>query len=165
MSRPIDTEKSPASERERIRRWHLAHRDNLREANRRYYAKHPEKSREKNRRKRATPEGRLEDLCRSRILKFTKGIDRSEHTRELIGCSWGFLRNHLEASFELGWTWENHGDVWHVDHVVPLSWFRGLLSDPEWQRVAFHWSNLQPLSAEENMKKGNRRCELIKGAA
>lgn len=43
---------------------------------------------------------------------------------------------------------------WHIDHVVPLSSFD--LSDPEQFRRAVHFSNLQPLWQDENVRKGGR---------
>lgn len=38
--------------------------------------------------------------------------------------------------------------------MIPLSSFD--LSDPEQLRRAWHWSNLQMLSKEDNLRKGNK---------
>jgi hypothetical protein len=51
-------------------------------------------------------------------------------------------------------TWENYGPVWHVDHIRPCVSFDFL--DPAQQRACFHYTNLQPLFALENLKKGGR---------
>jgi hypothetical protein len=51
-------------------------------------------------------------------------------------------------------TWDNYGPVWHVDHIHPCVSFN--LIDPEQQKACFHFSNLQPLFREENMKKGRK---------
>jgi hypothetical protein len=61
------------------------------------------------------------------------------------------LRAHLEAQFVPGMTWANHG-AWHVDHIRPCASFN--LEDPAEQRVCFHFSNLQPLWAQDNLAKG-----------
>jgi hypothetical protein len=50
-------------------------------------------------------------------------------------------------------SWENYGK-WHIDHIKPLSLFD--LEDPEQLKQACHYTNLQPLWAEENIRKGNR---------
>lgn len=48
---------------------------------------------------------------------------------------------------------ENYGTTWHVDHVRPLASF-DLLHEEE-QRIAFHYSNCQPLDVAENLAKGS----------
>ena len=50
-------------------------------------------------------------------------------------------------------SWDNRNQ-WHVDHIKPLCAFD--LTDPEEQAAAFHYSNLQPLWALDNMRKGGR---------
>jgi len=91
--------------------------------------------------------------CRTRIYKAVKGINRSERTIELIGCSIEKLMEHLESQFKPGMTWENYGK-WHIDHIRPCASFD--LSDPEQQKDCFNWKNLQPLWAEENFTKHAR---------
>ena len=63
------------------------------------------------------------------------------------------LRNYLEKQFKEGMTWENYGQ-WHIDHIIPLSSFN--LLDEKEVKKAIHYSNLQPLWAIDNLKKGNR---------
>lgn len=72
-----------------------------------------------------------------------------------LGCTVSEARAYLESLFHLGMTWDNHGvDGWHIDHVRPLASFDR--SDPDWQREAFHYTNLQPLWAADNIAKGAR---------
>lgn len=71
---------------------------------------------------------------------------------ELIGCELSTLKEHLESQFKPGMSWENYGD-WHVDHIRPCSSFD--LTKNEEQQKCFHYSNLQPLWAHENLKKSN----------
>jgi hypothetical protein len=95
---------------------------------------------------------RLRHALRSRIgLVLRQRRPREESVIELIGCSINDLRLHPERLFKPGMTWENHGQ-WHIDHVVPCAHFD--LTDPGARKQCFHFSNLQPLWAAENIRKG-----------
>ena len=87
---------------------------------------------------------------RSRIWMALKGIAKSAHTLELLGCSILQLIKHLEKQFKKGMTWANYGK-WHVDHIKPLSSFD--LTKLKQQRLACNYKNLQPLWAAENLRK------------
>lgn len=69
-----------------------------------------------------------------------------------LGCTPKFLRQYLESKFQLGMTWNNYGE-WHIDHIKPLASFN--LQDKEQRKLANHYTNLQPLWAADNMKKGD----------
>jgi hypothetical protein len=62
------------------------------------------------------------------------------------------LMKHLEFKFKPGMTWSNYGK-WHIDHKKADCWFNyKSVEDEEFQKC---WAldNLQPLWAEENLKK------------
>lgn len=92
-------------------------------------------------------------LCnlRCRIYGVLNGLNKSDNTINLLGCSIEFLWNYLENKFQPGMTRENYGQVWHVDHIKPCSIFD--LTYPREQRKCFNWKNLQPLFAQENLQK------------
>lgn len=89
-----------------------------------------------------------------RARKVLKGEQKSAHMMDLIGCSLETLRVHLEYRFTPEMNWDNYGTYWHVDHIIPCASFD--LTKEEDQRRCFHVSNLQPLEAKENMRKGAR---------
>lgn len=95
---------------------------------------------------------RLKETLRGRIWSALAGQAKSARTQELLGCPVIWLQVHLESQFRPGMSWENYGPVWHVDHIRPCASFD--LSDPEQQKICFHWTNLQPLFAKENLSKG-----------
>ena len=66
---------------------------------------------------------------------------------------------HIESKFTNGMQWNNYGTYWHVDHIVPVSHFD--LSDLYHAKMVNHWTNLQPLEAEKNLKKSNRIHDSI----
>lgn len=102
--------------------------------------------------RRSNPKIRMIQVLRSRVRHALGRNRRSAKTIELVGCPIEFLISYIESKFTPKMTWENHGVYWHIDHRRPISSFD--LSDPEQQKKCFHWSNLQPLEAKENMSKG-----------
>ena len=95
---------------------------------------------------------RIEKNLRKRLWDAIKGNNKSASTIKLLGCAVEYLKNHLESQFTEGMNWDNYGK-WHIDHIIPCASFD--FTDPFQQRECFHFSNLQPLWAEDNLKKGS----------
>ena len=91
---------------------------------------------------------------RTRLNKAIRlGSKRGSAVRDL-GCSIEELLEHLESQFyDERMSWDTWGPEWHIDHIYPLA-----AADIE-DRVQFlavnNWRNLQPLTVEENLSKGN----------
>ena len=104
-----------------------------------------------------SPQARAALNLRTRIRQALSAAKatKSARTLELLGASISEVRAHLEAQFELGMTWDNWSTYgWHVDHIKPCASFD--LTDPEQQKACFHYSNLQPLWAKDNLSKNDR---------
>jgi len=92
---------------------------------------------------------------RRRINKAIVNGIKSDHTLKLLGTDIENLKQHLENQFLPGMTWDNYGLYgWHIDHIIPCIKFD--LSKPEEQIKCFHYSNLQPLWAKDNIIKGGK---------
>lgn len=85
------------------------------------------------------------------IFRKTKKQKKHGEALRLLGCTVGEFKAHLESKFAKGMSWENRGK-WHLDHVKPLSSFNLMVLED--RQKAFHWSNYQPLWAEDNLSKG-----------
>ena len=99
----------------------------------------------------------LQNVLRNRIIIAlkTNGLKKNKRTIEMIGCSVEELKSYIESKFVNGMTWENRGyRGWHIDHIKPLSLFE--LRDEEQQKLAFHYTNLQPLWMRDNFSKKNK---------
>jgi len=94
---------------------------------------------------------KLTHYLRTRIVRALKGNPKLSTTMKLVGCSIQTLKQHLESKFKPGMSWSNYGS-WHIDHIRPCASFD--LSKPEEQYKCFHYTNLQPLWAKENLEKG-----------
>jgi hypothetical protein len=101
-------------------------------------------------------------VVRSRIRDVIRG--KNARTAELLGCSLDFFVKHIESKFESWMSWDNYGlysydgPTWQIDHVRPLSSFD--LTTPEQVQLACHYTNIQPLLAKDNIKKGDKYGQL-----
>lgn len=98
---------------------------------------------------------RLKNLLSRSLRQSLKlqGFSKKALTLSYLGCDIKQLKTHLESQFKKGMTWDNHKrDGWHVDHIRPVASFD--LSKEEEILKCYHYTNLQPLWAEENLKKG-----------
>ena len=106
-------------------------------------------------RKKIDPAFKLSKTLRSRLGSAIRNQSAKKRntTFNLTSCSMNFLKGYLEGKFTEGMTWENHGK-WHIDHIVPCCSFN--LEDAEEQKKCFHYTNLQPLWARDNLVKGGK---------
>lgn len=100
------------------------------------------------------PQARIVSALRTRLRGALHGSEKAGPTLELLGCPPVWLEAWLESLFRPGMTLANHGSVWHIDHIKPCAKFD--LTDPEQQKICFHWTNLQPLFVRENLSKGDK---------
>ena len=122
-----------------------------------------ERSKARNRR----IEHRIKTKLRSRFNDAIKNNQKVGSAVRDLGCSIAKLKIYLQLKFIRNsrgkheyMTWQNHGLYgWHIDHIKPLSSFD--LSDPIQIKQACHYTNLQPLWAEDNLKKGNKTNSLL----
>ena len=92
----------------------------------------------------------------------SQGAYKADKTKSLIGCTVKELKDFLEKQFDKDMTWSNYGFYgWHIDHIIPCSKFD--LTKEEEQRECFHYRNLQPLWARDNLMKSNKvlKSEVI----
>jgi len=97
------------------------------------------------------PQRRISRNLRRRIGKAMLGKTRGVSAVRDLGMSICEFKNYITSMFTEGMTWDNYGK-WHLDHIKPLVGFD--LTDQNQAKEACHYSNIQPLWAEENQKKG-----------
>lgn len=105
-------------------------------------------------RKKHDPTFKLIKNVRRRLKRFLdiNYTTKRSQTISLLGCSPQFLKEYIEKQFSDGMTWELVGQYIHIDHIIPLS---SAKTEEELYKLC-HYSNLQPLWAEENLKKSNK---------
>ena len=105
-----------------------------------------------------SPELRISENLRGALKRVFKRNNINKTPKlylDLLGCSLVDFKQHLESKFKDGMNWDNKGLYgWHIDHIIPLCSFD--LTDKKQIKQAFHYTNLQPLWAKENLSKGKK---------
>jgi hypothetical protein len=96
---------------------------------------------------------RLAGNIRSRVNFVLKNHTKPDSAIKCLGCSIEELILYIEQRFVSDMTWDNYGK-WHIDHIIPLSSFD--LTDKIQFAAACNYKNLQPLWAEDNLRKSNK---------
>jgi hypothetical protein len=105
------------------------------------------------RKRKEDPSYKLIVILRRRYYNLiTSNPLKKSSVLSLLGCSIEEFRKHIESQFQEGMTWENYGSYWHLDHIIPCSYFDQ--TDLEQQKICWNYQNLQPLKAKDNLKKG-----------
>lgn len=103
------------------------------------------------------PAFKLINRCRIRLYHAVKGYRDEQSLTELLGCSAERFRLYIESLWGPGMTWKNYGlKGWHLDHKIPCCKFD--FSDPEQVKKCFHFTNLQPLWAKDNLAKSRKEA-------
>lgn len=136
--------------------------DQMKEYFRKYYLKHRDillaraiayGSTYKKHRKSIDPAYKLASLLRTRLYAILKRKSKNGSAVQLLGCTTEEASQYIEKQFLPGMTWDNWSrDGWHIDHIKPLSAFD--LTDVQQLANACHYTNLRPMWATDNIKKG-----------
>lgn len=103
---------------------------------------------------RTDPNYKLAHILRNRFRKTLKrSVDSNNKAVDLLGCTLPEFKIYIEKQFKKGMSWDNYGK-WHVDHVLPISKFDFTVIDQ--QKQCWHFTNLQPLWAKDNISKHNK---------
>lgn len=148
--------------------WRKQNPDMVRAQKRATYARHSSKIIEKCKQYRSTEAGRrarkteaanaankhpwlksMRAMLRDSIRRG--GTSKTGRTEDKLGYSYDKFSKRIEMNFQAGMSWENYGE-WHIDHTKPVARFieQGI-TDP---KLINCLSNLRPMWASENIKKG-----------
>jgi 5-methylcytosine-specific restriction endonuclease McrA len=94
----------------------------------------------------------LKHLLRCRINKIIK-YKRNKSSIDVLGCDIEYFISYIEKKFDENMSWNNYGyHGWHIDHIIPIS---SAKNEEDLLKLS-HYTNLQPLWKEENLKKSNK---------
>lgn len=93
----------------------------------------------------------VRSLITSSFKRGTNQFRKNAKTETILGCTIQEFIKHIQSKFTEGMTLNNHGE-WHLDHIYPVS-----LATTEEQIIKLnHYTNFQPLWAEDNLSKGSK---------
>ena len=90
----------------------------------------------------------------TRLIKnLLDGKDRDFSAVRDLGCTKEVFLAHIESQFQTGMTWGNRGlRGWHYDHIISICEIDP--TDKEAVLKVLHYTNLRPLWAVDNIRKG-----------
>ncbi len=127
-------------------------------------ARQEQKTRYQRKFKNEHPEYSIHESIGGGIWASIKEDKGGRSWEEILPYNFEELKEHLRKQFKPGMSLDNHGE-WHIDHIKPRSSFDvDSIDDPELQEC---WAldNLQPLWAEENLRKSDKdpdECEFAR---
>ena len=141
------------------KKWREEHPERVKARDRAYNKEwrkeHPERVATLAKKWKENPKNALSQRIGSRMWHSLKGKKGKRHWETLVGYMLKDLMTHLEKLFKPGMTFENYGK-WHIDHKIPISAFSFTKPEDSDFKKCWALSNLQPLWAEENLKKGSK---------
>lgn len=141
--------------KEKSKKWLDDNSDRMKELQSDWYQNNKEKVNEKFRdRYKNDHLFKIKHNCKTRIQQSYReyvGSSKSRATTKYLKCNINFLVKWFEYNFTKKMTLENHGDYWHMDHVIPIGTFD--LSNEDDINSCYIWCNLSPLKGKDNMAK------------
>lgn len=174
---------NPEKSKERVRRWNERNpekaKEKSRERSRRWYSRNSEKAISLARKWQSRNADKIRDYQRKRNnlrratdpmfamkcdlrVRVKSAFERKKWVRpsgieRILGTTISDAKAYIEAQFKPGMTWENRGK-WHIDHVIPLA----SAKTQEELVILCHYTNLQPLWAADNIRKGAKMPHELK---
>lgn len=145
---------NPQAFKERKARYVASHSEQVKEAQHKYKIENRQKCTDYERNKRHNdPKYRFRCNIRNLVRLYTKGkgYKGDKTVYEILGCDFDSFLEYIQALFKDGMTLENYGE-WNIDHITPIS---SAKTDDDLEKLN-HYTNLQPMWASENYKKGKK---------
>jgi hypothetical protein len=94
---------------------------------------------------------KITQTLRNRFYMVLKKGIKTSSILDIIDCSVKEFQIYLEKQFTPEMNWENHGDIWEIDHIIGCVNFN--MECIEEQKKCFHYTNMQPLFKTSDIAK------------
>lgn len=100
---------------------------------------------------------RLGTIMSKGIYKSLKENKAEQHWETLVSYSLEDIKKHLEAQFDENMSWENMGEYWEIDHIIPINQFsdktKQITAESREFKICWSLMNLRPLNWLENRRR------------
>lgn len=118
--------------------------------------KHRKSAKYKETKKKRYAKNKISNCLSGSIRHSLRGNKNGHHWEDIVGWTLQQFKNRFNQLLKPGMTWENHGTVWEIDHIIPLSVHNITSIDCADFKRAWQLSNLQPLFKRDNRSKRNK---------
>ena len=125
------------------KKWKRSNHGKVKKYKENFKIRHPRYHNQYQKQKYQEIEHKIKSNIRSRIYNALRDEPKNSSTIELLGCSIISYKQYIESMFVEGMSWDNHGDVWEIDHIKPCTLF-DLTKEPD-QLECFNYINTRPL--------------------
>ena len=105
---------------------------------------------------------RLNNAISSAIYRALKGRKLERHWEDLVNYNIQDLKEHLESQFDENMTWDNMGNYWEIDHIIPQNLFSYESEQDEQFKICWSLANLRPLEKIANRSRPKDGSDISK---
>lgn len=138
------------------RQYREEHGEEVRARQRAWYALNKEKVAQLNK----LPFIRLNKTVSTGIYNSLRSAKAGCHWEDLVPYNLQQLKEHLEKQFDENMTWDNMGEYWEIDHIVPKNLFNFQSSNDRDFQICWSLMNLRPLNWIENRERPKNGSDI-----
>lgn len=129
-----------------------------------YDREHKEKISERQRRYRLekikNPAFCLSERMSAGMRRALKQNKAGQHWEDLVPYNIEQLRQHLESQFTSEMSWDNMGEYWEIDHIIPQNMFNYTTYKDKDFQICWSLMNLRPLNWLENRQRPKNGSDI-----
>lgn len=106
------------------------------------------------------PAFRLSERMSAGMRRALKQNKAGQHWEDLVPYNIEQLRQHLESQFTPEMSWDNMGEYWEVDHIIPQNMFNFTTYKDKDFQICWSLMNLRPLNWLENRQRPKNGSDI-----
>lgn len=146
----------PEKNRRAVNKYISNNRELTRERNRKWRLKNPEKAKKSCRDWYKRRKNKISACLGNRVYESLTGNFDRKKLWEILGYTYEEFVKHIEKEFQPRMNWDNHGEEWEIDHIIPIAYFHFQSPKDVEFKMCWRLENLQPLWKHQNKQKGNK---------